>query len=245
MRKLVIATVVTLCLTAMAMTVQAGQQVSALSITAAKLVQCVSTVIEVEFTVQAFDAGSATVSNFDATLGFVPSTGSASSKSVTITSGAPNAAYIDSGTPGLTYVEVRVTADGITSNGVRIWCDGRIEFLGALAQAALRLNYQNGDLIDALYVSTGSDGKGAIAVYAIDSSSAGRVAGVFEYALFEPYLETPPAENTLLGQINYSSLYALTTGEFQIVINDPLEPKSYTTVFSAFPVSSVYYLIQP
>lgn len=242
MRKLVIAAVVTLCLTAMAMTVQAGQQVSAVSITAAKLVQCVSTVIEVEFTAQAFDAGSATISNFDATLNFVPSTGSASSKSVAITSGAPNAAYIDSGTPGLTYVEVLVTVDGITSNGVRIWCDGRVEFLGAAAQTAPRLNYQNGDLIDALYVSTGSDGKGAIAVYAIDSNSAGRLAGVFEYSLFAPYLEMPPAENALLGQIDYASLYALTTGEFQIVISDPVESKSYTTVFRAFPVSDVYYL---
>lgn len=241
MRKLVTAAAVMLCLSATMVVVRANQHVSALSITAAKLVQCISTVIEVQFTTQAADSGGATVNNFDATLDFVLSTGSSSSRSAAITSGAPYTAYIDSSSSALMYVEVRVTAHGITSNGVRIWCDGRVEFLGTGAVAP-RLNYQNGDLIDALYVSTGSDGKGAIAVYAIDSNSAGRVAGVFEYSLFEPYLETPPAENALLGQIDYASLYALTTGEFQIVISDPVESKTYTTVFTAFPVSNVYYL---
>lgn len=241
MRKLATAAAVLLCLSATMVFVRADHQVSALSITAAKLVQCISTVIEIQFTTQAVDAGGATVTDFDATLKFVSSTGSALSRSATISSSAPYTAYIDSGSSALMYVEVRVTTHGITSNGVRIWCDGRVEFLGAAADSP-RLNYQNGDLIDALYVSTGSDGKGAIAVYAIDSNSAGRVAGVFEYSLFAPYLETPPAENTLLGRIDYASLYALTTGEFQIVISDPVEPKSYTTVFSAFPVSNVYYL---
>ena len=241
MRKLITAAAVALCFTMMAITAQAAQPVRSVSITSAKLVQCISTIIEVQFTPQASDAAGTTVGSFNATLDVVPSTGSASSNNATLTSGASYNAYVDFGASAFAYIELRITADGITSNGVRIWCDGRVEFLGTAATTP-RLNYQNGDLIDALYVSTGSDGMGAIAVYAIDSNSTGRVAGVFEYSLFAPYLEMPPAENTLLGQIDYASLYALTTGEFQIVISDPVESKSYTTVFSAFPVSNSYYL---
>lgn len=242
MRKLITAAAAVLYFTAAVITAQAASPVWTVSITDAQLVQCISTVIEVEFTAQAFDAGGTTVSNFDTMLAFVASTGSASSKSVSLASGAPYVAYIDFGVPATAYVEVHARADGITSNGVRIWCDGRVEFLGEAAASAPRLNYQNGDLINALYVSTGPDGNGAITVYAIDSNSEGSIAGVFEYSLFAPYLETPPAENTLLGRIDYASLYALTTGEFQIVIRDPVEYKFYTTVFSAFPISNVYYL---
>ena len=131
MRNLITAAVVALCITAMAITVQAAQPVRNVSITAAKLVQCISTVIEVQFTPQATGAVGATVSSFDATLDFVLSTGSVSSKSAILTSGTSYTAYVDSGSSALAYIEVRVTANGITSNGVRIWCDGRVEFLGA------------------------------------------------------------------------------------------------------------------
>jgi len=65
--------------------------------------------------------------------------------------------------------------------------------------------------------------------------------GSFGYELFEPYLDNPPAVNTFLGRVNYSRLYALTSGEFQIIVDDPLEAKTYTTVFSAFPISAIYF----
>jgi len=217
----------------------AAGAVARLSITGGSLTQCTGNVIEGAISVTAYDSTGATISSFNATESFVTSTGSTDSQSFTFTSGASTAFYMGTGVGTLSYVDITLSANGVTSPAIRIGCDGSVSI--SSGGTDVRLNFANGDLINVLYSSTDSAGKGGVAVYSVNSESKGVYEGSFGYALFSPYLGNPPSVNTFLGKVDQSSLYALTSGEFQIVIADPLESKSYTTIFSAFPISGVYF----
>lgn len=103
-----------------------------------------------------------------------------------------------------------------------------------------RVNLGGGDLINAVYNTSDDDGVPALGVWTVDTSSNGIFSGYFAYALFEPYLDNPPAQNTRLGMVGQTTLYALTTGEFQIVIGPDAEGKTYTTVFNGLPMRDAY-----
>jgi hypothetical protein len=102
-----------------------------------------------------------------------------------------------------------------------------------------RLNYGAGDLLAALYRGTDSTGQPTIDVYQIIAPSKGNLIGAFEKALFTPYIDAPPAVNTLLARIGQTSLYALTTGEFQINIGPDAEGKIARVLFRSFPPTQI------
>lgn len=217
--------------------------IARIDLSGAGVLQCSGNVIEGYFVASGFDSSGTPIASFSATQRYWTSNGGALTQSAVMTSGASHAFYLALGSGTVSYVEVYLVADDVgaaRSSTVRIHCDGRVEYLIAFSGDG-RLNYANGDLINVLYAAVGPDEMGAIAVYSLDENSVGVFEGYFEYALFAPYLENPPDQNTFLGQVEYSRLYALTTGEFQIVISDPVEAKSYTTIFSAFPVTNVYF----
>lgn len=219
--------------------------VARVGITGGALLQCTGNVIEGTYTAVAYDASGSVVGSFGATEFYLTTNGGVAPQSATLSSGAARRFYLAIGTGNVVYAEAYVVPTSnpsIRSETVRIYCDGRIEIFGlAAGRTDDRMNYANGDLINVLYPTFDSAGKGGVSVYSLDANSVGLLEGRFAYALFEPYLGNPPAVNTFIARIDYSSLYALTTGEFQIVVDDPLEPKTYTTIFSAFPVGNIYY----
>lgn len=103
-----------------------------------------------------------------------------------------------------------------------------------------RINMGRGDLINAIYNTRDDSGQPALGVWAIDADSKGIYTGRFAYELFEPYLDAPPSENTRLAVVGQTTLYALTSGEFQVVVGPDDEGKTYTTVFSGLPVRGAY-----
>jgi hypothetical protein len=213
-------------------------------ITSGQVLQCSGSTLVFNFTPVA-SSGGVTINNLNATLHVNGSNGSVAPIPVSLTSNSAYPVSANLGSAPVEYVELYYTVNGVISDLIIAYCDGRIEIIragaGEDAPRDARLNYANGDLINVLYRSTDSAGKGSVVVYSLDANSKGVYEGRFAYALFEPYLGNPPARNTLLGTIDQSSLYALTSGEFQIVVTDPLEGKTYTTIFTAFPITGVYF----
>jgi hypothetical protein len=230
--------------------VQGATSVYSISLTSAKLLQCGANVIEAQYTASALDTSGKPINSFNATQYYVTSNGAAAPTHATLSSGAAHTFYIVMGTSGMSYAEVYLVSNSnpvVRSNTLRINCDRTVQDIGGSSTADNtstpdnRINYGSGDLINALYARTDPSGKPGIAVYSIDSKSKGWLKGYFSNTLFAPYLGNPPAENTYLGEVDYSKLYALTSGEFQIVIADLGEKKSYSVIFSAFPVKNVYF----
>lgn len=232
-KKLILAVCLVLGVVSFAVSAQAT--VAKVAITGGSILQCIGNVIEARIVATAYNSAGGTVNSFSATQYYSTSNGGSVTQTTTLTSGANHTFYLAVGTGDVSYVQVSLNAGGTTSNSVRIYCDGRVEFIGSIGEDD-RMNYANGDLINVLYAASDS-----VVVYSVDDNSKGVFEGRFAYTLFEPYLDNPPAENTFLGQVNYSRLYALTSGEFQIIVDDPLEAKTYTTVFSAFPISGIYF----
>lgn len=103
-----------------------------------------------------------------------------------------------------------------------------------------RINRGRGDLVAALYVRADREGRPVIRVYNITVASEGVFAGDFTYAMIEPYLNNPPSRNTQLQTIGKVTLYALTTGEFQINIGPDAQGKTYVLIWRGFPPRSLY-----
>lgn len=140
------------------------------------------------------------------------------------------------------YVDLSVVAAGATSDTYRFFCDGTIINLGG-GHSSLsdgRLNRFYGDLINVLYRGT-VGGMPAMLVYSLDADSNGLLAGAFTPEDIAPFVGAPPAENTAIRTIDRSTLYAITSGEFQINIGPDAENKVYTIIFNGLPVMSVYY----
>lgn len=221
----------------------AANGVGAITITGGSLLQCTGGIIEAAYSITATNEGGSTLASVAVTQQFTLSNGTVLPLAATLTTGSSHTIYL-AGAGSVNYVEIVLVAaadPSVTSNTARIWCDGTVELSGSSKGGDGRINWSNGDLINALYATRDAAGRGTVTVYLIDSKSMGTKIGTFEYDLFAPYLETPPAENTFLGQVSYSRLYAITSGEFQIIIDDPVEKKTYTTIFSAFPITNVYW----
>jgi hypothetical protein len=103
-----------------------------------------------------------------------------------------------------------------------------------------RINRARGDLVAALYVRADREGRPVIRVYNIIASSEGVFAGDFTYDLIEPYLNNPPSRNLKLQTIGKVTLYALTTGEFQVNIGPDAQGKTYVLIWRGFPPRSLY-----
>ena len=212
----------------------AGSSVARLSISSGTLLQCTGNVIEARFTSAAYNSAGGIISSFSVTHSYTTSNGGSTTQTGTLTSNVSHTFYLSSGSGDVSYADVSLVS-GTASATARISCDGTVIIGGVIGEDD-RMNYANGDLINVLYASRDS-----VKVYSVATDSTGVPEGSFGYDLFQPYLNNSPTENTYLGQVDYSRLYALTSGEFQIVVDDPVESKSYTTIFSAFPISGVYF----
>ncbi|MCU0496014.1 MAG: hypothetical protein MUF87_01535 [Anaerolineae bacterium] len=104
-----------------------------------------------------------------------------------------------------------------------------------------RLNPGRGDLLNVLYARRNTAGQNEIWVYTLNSLSQGVFAGSFPYSLFQPYLNNPPAQNTFLARVSQSTLYVLSTGEFQINVGPDAEGKVYSIIFTGLPPRSLKY----
>jgi hypothetical protein len=147
--------------------------------------------------------------------------------------------YNPGGTITFAILQAALTSDpGVKSPAYFLDCaTGSITTMAAARDA--RLNYGAGDLLAALYMGTDSTGQPTIDVYQIVAPSKGSFIGGFEKALFTPYIDAPPAANTLLARIGQTSLYALTSGEFQINIGPDAEGKIARVLFRSFPPTNI------
>lgn len=108
-----------------------------------------------------------------------------------------------------------------------------------------RINYYMGDLVAVLYPDADDDGKPGIHVYDVleasgETSAKGVFIGMYGYDDFAPYLDDAPAQNVKIGSIGLTTLYALTTGEFQVNIGPDSEGKITAVIFKGLPPRGVY-----
>jgi len=99
-----------------------------------------------------------------------------------------------------------------------------------------RINWQMGDDIAAVYRDVDDAGKQALSVYEINEDAEGEFRFKVTMADLQPYLDNPPAHNTEIKSAGKATLYALTSGEFQISLGPNAEGKIYDLIFSTLPV---------
>lgn len=141
----------------------------------------------------------------------------------------------------ITYVILQtalVSDPNVKSPGYFLDCaTGQISTIGPSRDG--RINYGAGDLLAALYMSSDSAGKPSIAVYQILNTREGDYIGAFDHALFAPFISAPPAVNTAIASVGPATLYALTSGEFQINIGPDAEGKIARVLFRSFPPTNI------
>jgi hypothetical protein len=103
-----------------------------------------------------------------------------------------------------------------------------------------RLNWQRGDLLAVVYPAADDEGNPALHVYGVDANSQGEFLFAITQANLSPYQENPPVENTEIKVAGSTSLYMLTTGEFQLNIGPDAEGKVIVLIFDALPPTHVY-----
>jgi hypothetical protein len=103
-----------------------------------------------------------------------------------------------------------------------------------------RINYQMGDLVSVLYPAMDNQGNPTLQVYDVEVDGRGKYVGTYSHDLFAPYLDARPQTSVKLGQIGKTTLYALTTGEFQINIGPDIEGKVVSVIFTGVPPVEVY-----
>lgn len=82
-------------------------------------------------------------------------------------------------------------------------------------------------------------------IYDIDSNGNGTFLFAISDEDLAPFIGNPPSTNTLIASAGPASLYALTTGEFQINYGPDAEGKTYVVVFDGIPATNVYsYVIE-
>lgn len=231
-------------------TVNSQTSIYSLSIVDGRFLQCVDNVIEAEYTPAAIDTSGATIPTFEAEQHFILSNGATGMQTAVLTSYESRRFYLALGSSDVTYADVYLVSTNnptVRTGTVRVYCDGTVINFGGdvTADGVLgiddRFNRTEGDLVNVLYRRNDATGNPAVAVYSLDENYEGVFEGFFTYEMFEPYLDNPPEENTMLGQVDRSTLYALTSGQFQIVIHDPVEVKIYEVVFNAFPINNVIF----
>lgn len=104
-----------------------------------------------------------------------------------------------------------------------------------------RLNLSQGELMAILYARPDRNGKLGVHVYGVSHLSTGYLIGIYPNSDFVKYLDNPPAKNTKIRSIGQTTLYALTTGEFQINIGPDANGEIIEVIFSGIPPTNVYY----
>lgn len=104
-----------------------------------------------------------------------------------------------------------------------------------------RMNLSHGELMAVLYARLDRSGKPGVHVYGISSANTGYLLGIYSYSDFEKYLGNAPSANTKIKTIGASTLYALTSGEFQINIGPDAKGELHQIVFTGLPPTNVYF----
>ena len=82
-------------------------------------------------------------------------------------------------------------------------------------------------------------------IYDIDSNGNGSFLFAISDEDLAPFIASPPSVNTLIVSVGPASLYALTSGEFQINYGPDAEGKTYVVIFDGIPATNVYsYVIE-
>lgn len=108
-----------------------------------------------------------------------------------------------------------------------------------------RVNYYMGDLVAVLYARADAQGRPVLHVYDVldageNADAKGVFIGLYSYDDFAPYLDEAPAQNVKIGSIGLTTLYALTSGEFQVNIGPDSEGKITSVIFKGLPPRGVY-----
>lgn len=144
------------------------------------------------------------------------------------------------GTP-ITYGTLTVTLAAnptVESPTYRFDCmTGEISIIEGLDD---RINPGMGDLIAVLYARRDATGKTGIQVYSVEADGTGVLIDTYLNSDFAPYIGNPPAEAVEISSIGDTTLYALTTGEFQINIGPDIEGKITSVIFNGLPPGRVY-----
>lgn len=103
-----------------------------------------------------------------------------------------------------------------------------------------RLNWNTGDLQAVIYPAYDDQGDDALHVYGVNSNSRGYFLFAITPADLAPYQDVPPAENTLIHQVENVAAYVLTTGEIQLNIGPDAEGKVWVVIIDGLPATHVY-----
>lgn len=108
-----------------------------------------------------------------------------------------------------------------------------------------RVNYYMGDLVAVLYARADTQGRPVLHVYDVqdageNADAKGVFIGLYSYDDFAPYLDEAPAQNVEIGSVGLTTLYALTSGEFQVNIGPDSEGKITSVIFTGLPPRGVY-----
>jgi hypothetical protein len=222
---------------------QAAGEISTLEIRDLSLVGCRGDTFEGSFKVVALDADGAVVNLIQPveTRRFYTTSYAFVWQEGTSTSGQSENFFIDFNGAPITYGTLTIV---LKSNPATQSLTYHFNcFTGEITpQKGLdtRINYQIGDLISVLYPSVDSEGNPTIQVYDVESDGRGTYVGTYSYDLFTPYLNVRPETSVELDRIGKTSLYALTTGEFQINIGPDIEGKVVSVIFRGLPPVEVY-----
>lgn len=216
---------------------------------------CQGTEISGSFRIIATDSGGVVVNDVtpaDVTLQFSAPEGSPAPLNVLVDSSTkPFLINFPATLTSYVTLVISQTSDaGVVSPTYQFNCSGSVCTVGTCGATTNdddgRINRRMGDLIDALYVRTDSEGKPSLHVYSINDDSLGTYMGMFAYSDFAAYLSEAPAVNTKIKTVDKSTLYALATGEFQINIGPDAEGKITSLIFRGIPPRGLYhYVVKP
>ncbi len=232
---------------------RAAVQVDLLIIDEVTFIQCGSASIEGSWRISAYNTDGALVngtSPITATEYYTSNNGSVPPVVASYLSGQVWPFYVTIPPAPISYIEfyaVSTDNPSVRTDTVRIDCDGTISNLGGGTASGYqapddRLNLGAGDLLNVIYARRDTAQRPVLHVYSLSSQSTGVFEGAFAYEALAPYLSDAPDENTLIGKIDATALYALTTGEFQIVIGPDREEKTYSIILTGLPPKRIYYL---
>lgn len=246
-------TTITLCLALLigvfGVTSLQAQTAATVEVTSTAFAFCSGSQIEGSLAVTLLDAGGAVLNDVTPITSVVQAVGS-NGTSVTSSwdylAGQPVAfSFVFGGV--ISYADLEVISGNASSGIYRFGCDGTITFLGGGTGAGVfgfdgRINLFHGDLMSALYIGRNDDRQPTLRVYDIGADSKGILRGDYDYELFAPYLETPPATVVRLGSLGRTVLYALPSGEFQVLIGpDDAEGKVHEVTFTGLPPTSIRF----
>ncbi len=100
-----------------------------------------------------------------------------------------------------------------------------------------RLNWRWGDHLAVIYPAGDADHP-MLQIFGVGEDSRGYHMLNITPDDFAPFIDNPPAENTLITDAGLVKVYALSSGEFQISIGPDADGSMYDFVFNGLPVES-------